>query len=75
MRKRVHSLKIFLFLAAMMLGIREGNLALWVGEDPEPVYIFECRADLLPPADQILLRRGIWVEDTAELVKVLENYL
>ena len=62
-------------LLSMLLGIHGENLALWVGDDPQPAVIFNCRADQLPPADQILLRRGIPVDTAAELVRALENYL
>lgn len=64
-----------LLLLALLLGIRDGYLALWREEDPQPIAIFQIRADTLPPADQILLKRGIRLEDKEALLAALEDFL
>lgn len=58
-----------------LLGIHNGYLTLWRGDDPEPVHSFYVRAEDLPPADQVLLRRGIRIENDRQLYAVLEDYL
>lgn len=58
-----------------LLGIHSGRLALWQGDDPEPVHIFYVRAEELPPADQILLCRGLKAATVEELYALLEDYL
>lgn len=58
-----------------VLGIHEGYLALWQGDDPEPVHRFYVRAEELPPADQILLRRGLKADSAQALYALLEDYL
>ena len=64
-----------LFLFFMLLGTKNGYLALWHGEDPDPVRIFPVQIQTLPPADQLLLRRGIRVASRLELLTLLEDYL
>ena len=62
-------------LTVFLLGSHYGNLALWIGEDPEPARVFCCRVATLPVADQILLGQGIRLDSEEALAKVLENYL
>lgn len=62
-------------LAGFLLGIRGENLALWLCEDPEPVYIFNLKAESLPPEERILLQKGIQIANLPGLMKQLENYL
>lgn len=64
-----------LLLLALLLGIRDGYLALWREEDPQPIAIFQIRADTLPPADQILLKRGLRLGDKEALLAALEDFL
>lgn len=71
MRKRI---PILLLLFSMLLGIHDGYLALWEGEDPEPVVIYPCPAALLPPEDQSALHAGIVIEDRTQLHQRLEDY-
>lgn len=60
---------------ALLLGIRDGYLAVWQEEDPQPIAIFRIRAESLPPADQILLKRGLRLEDKEALLAALEDFL
>lgn len=66
---------IALVCAGYLLGIRNGYLTVWRDDDPEPVHSFYVRVENLPPADQILLRRGIRAENDRALYAILENYL
>ena len=72
--KNIH-MTALLLLPGFLLGIHEGRVALWRDGEPRPEQIYDIRADTLPPADQLLLRRGIAVESTEELWTILENYL
>lgn len=64
-----------LVMLSMLLGVKNGYLALWIREDPQPCYTFPVPLSALPPADQILLRRGIPVENVQVLQQLLEDYL
>ncbi len=75
MDKRMRRICTLTLLAGFLLGIRGTRLALWQDSDPHPVQIYDIRASSLPPADQLLLRRGIRVENREELWLLLENYL
>jgi len=75
MGSKSHKLLLAFLIMGFMLGSYNGNLALWAGEDPEPIHTFQCRIDSLPPADQILLHRGILISNRMELIKILEDYL
>ena len=62
-------------LLGFLLGIHGGRLTLWRDGQAHPEQIYDIRADTLPPADRILLRRGIRAETREELWQILENYL
>lgn len=73
-KKREHAAALLL-CAGFLLGIHEGRLAVWRDDDPEPLHRFYVRAEELPPADQILLRRGLRAEDEQALYALLDDYL
>ena len=75
MDKRTRRICTMVLLAGFLLGIRAGRLALWRDDDPHPVQIYDIRADSLPPADRLQLRRGIRIESREALWLLLENYL
>jgi hypothetical protein len=58
-----------------LLGIHDGRIALWKGDDPEPVKVFPYFASMLPEADQRALQNGIHLDEDADLRKLLEDYL
>ena len=58
-----------------ILGIRDGNIALWKDGSSEPVRVFPYRAELLPRADQAALENGIYIEKKEDLMALLEDYL
>ena len=62
-------------LCWMLLGVKNGYLTLWKGEDPQPVQTFPVRVSSLPLSDQLLLRQGIRVENEDALQALLEDYL
>lgn len=62
-------------LFGFMLGIHEGKIALWEGDDPEPVYIYPYSAQLLPLADQSALEDGIHFHSRHDLERLLGDYL
>lgn len=75
MDKRMRRICTMTLLAGFLLGIRGGRLTLWQDGDPHPVQVYDIRADSLPPADQLQLRRGIRVDSRQALWLLLENYL
>ena len=72
MNKRILT---YTLLAGFILGIHDGKVALWGDRDPRPVQIYDIRADSLPPADRLQLRRGIPADSREEVWQLLENYL
>ena len=75
MDKRIRNICTMVLAMGFLLGIRDGKLALWRDGTSHPEQIYDIRADSLPPADQLQLRRGIRVETRQELWVLLENYL
>ena len=68
--------RLALMLAlGFLLGIHEGRLTLWRDGEDRPEQIDDIRADSLPPADRLQLRRGIRVESRVDGWLLLENYL
>lgn len=58
-----------------LLGVRNGYIALWQGEDPDPVITFPYLASSLPEQDQNRLKSGIYIEKESDLHQLLEDYL
>ncbi len=75
MKKIKKQLTTFAILAGLMLGIKDGYVALWKDEDPQPYRIFPVRADSLPIADQLQLKRGIYIESVDQLMQLVDDYL
>lgn len=75
MDKRIGKICTMALMAGFLLGISEGKLTLWREGQTHPEQVYDIRADTLPPADQLRLRRGIRVENRQELWLLLENYL
>ena len=72
--KRLHYIYCMLLLS-FLLGIKNGKIALWKDNDPEPVQVFPYRASLLPLKDQEALKKGIRFDTLEELKNLLEDYL
>ena len=67
-----------LYLALMMtflLGLHGENVALWKAGDPEPLRVFPCRAEMLPPEARSALEEGVSIHSLEELEALAENYL
>lgn len=75
MDKRIRNLCSMALAMGFLLGIQNGKLTLWRDGQAHPEQVYDIRADSLPPADQLQLRRGIRVETRQELWLLLENYL
>lgn len=69
-----YHLKSLILAAGFLLGIHNGYIALWRDGNPEP-QVSAYRADLLPPEDQRRLKEGIRIDDEAQLIQLLEDYL
>lgn len=73
MRKNHYLYCILVF--GFILGIHNGNIALWKEPDPQPIRVFPYAVSSLPPADQRALEQGICVQDQATLHRLLQDYL
>ena len=74
MNRKILSLMSPALALGFLLGIHEGRVALWRDGEPRPEQIYDIRADTLPPADYLQLRRGIRLESREDVWAVLENY-
>ena len=73
--KRMKHILYCMILTAFILGSKNGYVALWRGEDPEPVKVFPYPVSALPLQDQQMLKNGIRLESIDELYALLEDYL
>lgn len=67
----VHLLLAFGFL----LGVKNGCIALYRQGQSQPVRVFPYPVRLFPEQDQQALEKGISISDTAQLERLLEDYL
>ena len=75
MKKKKTSLFAAVMLAGILLGIHNGQIALWQGDDPQPYKTFPYNINQLPFFARKALERGIRVESEEELNRLLESYL
>ena len=64
-----------MLLVGFLLGIHNGQIALWADGKSEPVEIFPYQARYLPEADYQALKKGIHIKDGPELQQLLEDFL
>lgn len=74
MKKKRKGITSLLMTAVLLLGIKDGYVALWKDEDPQPWKILPLRCDSLPVADQLMLKKGIVIRSERELWELLEDY-
>jgi hypothetical protein len=75
MKRKLKHLAAMLALTGFVLGLHDGRLTLWREGSSHPEQIYDIREDSLPPADRLMLQRGIRIESRQELWEILENYL
>lgn len=62
-------------LLGFLLGIHNGQIALWEDGKTEPVKVFPYRAEMLPAKDRQRLEKGIRFESKQDLMERMEDYL
>ena len=58
-----------------LLGIQDGNVALWEDGKANPIRVFPYSANNLPPADRKALEKGIHLDSKLQLIQLIEDYL
>jgi len=58
-----------------LLGLRDGQIALWSSDNPEPVKVFPCPVSMLPQEAVDALEKGIPIESEDDLRKLIQQYL
>ena len=74
MKRTIQNFLSLFLCFGFLLGLRGEWVALWREGEAHPEQIYDIRADTLPPADRLQLRRGIRMESREEVWAVLENY-
>lgn len=62
-------------LLTILLGIHNGQIAVWKDDDPQPFLILPYKADMLPVKDRIALNKGIRFDSFQDLEQILQDYL
>ena len=73
MVKRFHIYLSLIF--TFLLGIHEGNVALWIEPAKDPAVVFPYQARLLPEQDRTALEEGIRINNKDDLQQLIEDYL
>ena len=73
-KKSLCNLLCCALLATYLLGTHDGNVALWKGQDPEPVKVFPYSASQLPEDARKQLEAGIPINSLRELRSLIEDY-
>ena len=64
-----------ILLFGFMLGVHEGKIALWRGEEKSPIMIFPYSVRSLPQGDRLALEEGIRFNSMDELREMVADYL
>ncbi|MBQ7415573.1 MAG: hypothetical protein IJW14_00870 [Oscillospiraceae bacterium] len=74
-KKHLSGLLCLALTAVYLLGIHEGKVALWRGDDPEPLKVFPYSASSLPEDARKQLEAGVTANSLKELRQLVEDYL
>ena len=74
-KKQLSNLLCCALLAVYLLGIHEGKIALWKGNNPKPIKVFDYSASQLPEEAQKRLEAGVPIKSLKELRELAEQYL
>ena len=58
-----------------LLGVKNGNVALWEDGKAEPIRVFPYSVENLPTADRQALEEGIHLDNKLQLSRLIEDYL
>ena len=61
-------------LTGFLIGIHNGRITIWQGEDPEPQTVLPYPADLLPEDDRLALENGIHLKTREDLIRFMEDF-
>lgn len=75
MKKKISRLAAMALCFSFLLGIRDGRVALWKDDDPEPVIVSPYPVSMLPKKARDALADGIRVESEEELRALIDRYL
>lgn len=64
-----------MLLAGFLLGIRNGQVALWRGDDPEPVRVFPWYSSMLPGQIRSALENGLRIEEESDIGKLIQDMI
>ena len=62
-------------LFGFLLGVHNGNVALWEDGKADPIRVFPYSASNLPTADRQALEKGIHLDNKLQLIRLIEDYL
>ena len=71
LKKTIATVLLFGFL----LGVYEGNVAVWMDGKKDPVRVFPYSVTLLPKQDQKRLEKGLHFNSIGELKDFITDYL
>ena len=74
-KKHLSNLLCFALMATFLLGIHDGKIALWKGNDPEPVKVFDYSVSQLPEEARKKLEAGVPINSIRELRELARQYL
>ena len=74
-KKQWSSLLCCALMAGFLLGVHNGNIALWKDNNTQPVKVFDYPISNLPEDAQKQLQAGVPVKNLRELRKLAEQYL
>lgn len=64
-----------LLLLGYLLGVKNGQVAIWKGNDPQPARVFPWSMALLPGPIQRALEKGIYIEEESDIGRLIADMI
>lgn len=75
MKKTVFTRLTAIYLClGFLLGIYNGRIGIWKGQDPTPFRVIPCPVFLLAPSQQEALSKGIRLDTMEDVEDLFENF-
>lgn len=75
MKHCIRHLAAAFLLAGFILGIRNGQVAIWKDDDPQPIRTFPWSAAMLPSQIRQALEKGIYVEESSDIGLLIKDMI
>ena len=75
MKRPLYQMLTALILSGFLLGVRNGQVAIWKDNDPQPIRVFNWSVSLLPSPIQEALIKGIRIDSDSDIGQLIQDMI